>query len=150
MRPDFHILLIDDSPTDVKIIERALREGQVAHRLTVIRDGQLALDYLTRLDDPNCSADQEPDLILLDLNLPGLDGFQVLSRIKADPVLRIIPVVVLTTSRRDEDVLQTYQSGANTFIQKPSEYPRYRDLVATLRQYWYETALRAPRPRHHS
>lgn len=147
MRPDFHILLIEDSRADVMIIERALHEGNVPHRLTVIHDGRKALDYLVRLQDSKSDPDLEPDLILLDLNLPGIDGCQVLSQIKNDPLLRIIPVVVLTTSLRDEDVLQTYQAGANTYIQKPSEYPRYRDLVVTLRQYWHETAIRPPRPR---
>lgn len=147
MRPDFHILLVEDSRTDVKIIERALREGNVAHRLTVIADGRQALEYLVRLHEPDADENLEPDLILLDLNLPGIDGCQVLSRIKNDPLLRVIPVVVLTTSGRDEDVRQTYQAGANTYIQKPAEYPRYRDLMVTLRQYWHETALRPIRTR---
>jgi chemotaxis family two-component system response regulator Rcp1 len=147
MRPEFHILLVEDSRPDVKIIERALREGKVEHRLTVIHDGRKALDYLARLRSVDAPDELEPDLILLDLNLPGIDGCQVLTQIKSDPFLRAIPVVVLTTSRRDEDVLQTYQAGANTYIQKPSEYPRYRDLVLTLRQYWHETALRPPRQR---
>ncbi|AGA27169.1 response regulator [Singulisphaera acidiphila] len=147
MRPDFHILLVEDSRADVMIIERALHDGNVPHRLTVIHDGRKAIDYLVRLRDVKSDPGLEPDLILLDLNLPGIDGYQVLTQIKNDPLLRIIPVVVLTTSLRDEDVLQTYQAGANTYIQKPSEYPRYRDLVVTLRQYWHETAIRPPRTR---
>ena len=150
MHPEFHILLVEDSRTDVKIIERALREGGVEHRLTVLHDGRHALDHLLRLESPDCPEDVEPDLILLDLNLPGIDGCEVLTRIKHHPFLRAIPVVVLTTSGRDEDVAQTYAAGANTYIQKPDEYPLYRDLVLTLRHYWQETALRAPRgrPRH--
>lgn len=147
MRPDFHILLVEDSRADVKIIERALSEGRVPHRLTVLHDGRHALEYLARLADPETPEGLHPDLVLLDLNLPGLDGCQVLTRIKAHPFLRTIPVVVLTTSRREEDVLQTYQAGANTFIQKPAEYPRYRELVKTLHSYWHETALRPPRDR---
>jgi two-component system, chemotaxis family, response regulator Rcp1 len=147
MHPDFHILLIDDSPADVKIIERALLEAKVQHRLTAIQDGRRALEYLQRLHDPAVPADREPDLILLDLNLPGVDGNQILTEIKNDVFLRTIPVVVLTTSRREEDIIATYQAGANTYIQKPSEFPRYRDLVITLRAYWHETALRVPRDR---
>jgi CheY-like chemotaxis protein len=147
MPPDFHILLIEDSDTDVKIIQRALREGNIDHRLTVIRDGRHALEYLVGLNDPSSDPDLEPDLVLLDLNLPGVDGYQLLARIKSDPLLRILPVVVLTTSRRDEDVLQTYFAGANTYIQKPAEYPHYRELVVNLRRYWHETALRIPRDR---
>ena len=149
MNPKFHILLVEDSRSDVKIIERALREGNIEHRLTVIPDGRQAIDYLLKLRDADDQGEMEPDLILLDLNLPGIDGCQVLTAIKTDPFLRSLPVVVLTTSHRDEDVLQTYQAGANTYIQKPAEYPRYRDLVLTLRQYWQETAIRPPhnRPR---
>ncbi len=143
---DFHILLVEDSRADAKIIERALKESDVVHRLTVIPDGQHALDYLFALRDEDAGVDREPDLILLDLNLPGLDGCQVLSRIKNDPYLRMIPVVILTTSNREEDVLQTYLAGANTFIPKPAEYPSYRELVATLRTYWVDTALKIP---HH-
>jgi chemotaxis family two-component system response regulator Rcp1 len=143
---DFHILLIEDSRADAKIIERALREGDVSHRLTVIPDGRHALDYLFSVRDESGPDDREPDLILLDLNLPGIDGCQVLTKIKSDPFLRMIPVVILTTSDREEDIRQTYQAGANTYISKPAEYPRYRELVATLRHYWVDTALKVPRP----
>jgi CheY-like chemotaxis protein len=142
---DFHILLIEDSRADAKIIERALREVAVAHRLTVIPDGQSALDYLFTLGDISAQDDRDPDLILLDLNLPGIDGTQVLKRIKSSPLLRMIPVVILTTSNREEDILQTYLAGANTYIPKPDEYPSYHALVTTLSHYWAETALRVPR-----
>lgn len=141
---EFHILLVEDSRTDAKIIERALRESEVEHRLTVIPDGRLALDYLFDLRDERITSDHQPDLILLDLNLPGLNGCQVLSQIKQDAFLRMIPVVVLTTSHREEDVVQTYMAGANTYIPKPAEYPSYCDLVATLRHYWVDTALKVP------
>jgi two-component system, chemotaxis family, response regulator Rcp1 len=144
-RSEFHILLIEDSRTDAKIIERALREADVSHRLTVIADGKHALDYLFKLRAESATTDREPDLILLDLNLPGMDGCQVLTRIKSDPYLRMIPVVILTTSDREEDIFQTYQAGANTYISKPDEYARYRELVATLEHYWVDTALKVPR-----
>ena len=144
MRPEFHILLVEDSRADVKIIERALAEGHIPHRLTVLHDGRHALDYLTRLESPGAPEEDQPDLVLLDLNLPGLDGCEVLTRIKNHPSLKTLPVVILTTSRRDEDVLQTYQAGANSYIQKPAEYPRYRDLMKTLQAYWHETAVKSP------
>src|SRR3954470_20121439 len=114
MRPEFHILLIEDSPTDAKIIERALREANIEHRLTVFPEGRQALDYLLALEAAESPEALEPDLILLDLNLPGIDGCQVLTEIKSHPFLRSLPVAILTTSRREEDVLQTYQAGANT------------------------------------
>jgi chemotaxis family two-component system response regulator Rcp1 len=146
MLPKFHILLIEDSAADAQIIARALRDDAVPHVLTVHRDGRSALDSLRRPPVADAGpGPSPPDLILLDLNLPGLDGTQVLAEIKTDPALRTIPVVVLTTSRRDEDILQTYQAGANSYIPKPSEYPSYRELVGVLRKYWHETALRVPR-----
>ncbi|GAC1335627.1 MAG: response regulator [Isosphaeraceae bacterium] len=147
MRNELHILLVEDSLADVKIIERALADVQLPHRLTVVHDGQFALDYLQDLLDSDSAPGQLPDLVLLDLNLPGIDGGEVLSRVKSDPDLRSIPVIVLTTSRREEDVLQSYQDGANTYIEKPAEYARYRDLIDLLRRYWQDTALRPPRGR---
>ncbi len=145
MPRDFHILLVDDSASDAHLIERALLEGGQDFRLTILRDGHAALAYLRGLKEPGVAVEGGPDLVLLDLNLPGLDGSQVVAAIKSDPALRPIPVVVLSTSGREEDVIQTYRAGANTFIRKPDEYPRYRDLVAVLRLYWHETAMPGPR-----
>ena len=145
MATDFHILLVEDSKADAKIIERALREAGIDHRLTVINDGRQALDYLTTPPEDCSSSELLPDLILLDLNLPGLNGCEVLRRIKADVELRSIPVVVLTTSNRDEDIAQSYQAGANTYLCKPSEFPEYRELASTLGSYWIGAALRVPR-----
>jgi CheY-like chemotaxis protein len=147
MPHEFHILLVEDSPADVLIIDRALTQAGMGHRLSVIADGRLALDYLHALKDPITPHEREPDLIVLDLNLPGIDGHQVLSDIKADPFLRTIPLVVLTTSGRDEDVLAAYGAGANSFIQKPSEYSHYIELADAMRRYWIETATRPPRNR---
>jgi CheY-like chemotaxis protein len=145
---ELNILLIEDSRADAVIIERALREEAVPHRLTVVPDGRQALDYLFGLLDESADTAREPDLILLDLNLPGLDGHQVLGRIKADPRLRALPVVVLTTSSRDEDVLRTYRAGANTYIPKPAEYAGYCEVVSALRTYWLDTAATLPHPLH--
>jgi CheY-like chemotaxis protein len=143
---EIHILLIEDSRADAKIIERALREKNVAHRLTVIPNGRDALAHLFGLRDDTSQTDDEPDLILLDLNLPGIDGCQVLTQIKSDPYLRMIPVVILTTSHREEDIVQTYAAGANSYIPKPAEYPSYCELVGTLHNYWVNTVLKVP---HH-
>lgn len=141
----FHILLIEDSPADVRIIQRALSEGKIAHALTVLADGRKAIDYLEQFLGPAVDRKAMPDLILLDLNLPGLDGCQVLSHIKSNGDLRQIPVVMLTTSQQDDDILRTYRAGANSYLQKPSEYARYRDMVSALQTYWQEMSLRPPK-----
>ena len=142
MNDEFHILLVEDSRADVTIIARALHDCEIAHRLTVLHDGRHAMEYLNRLHEPDISGGHQPDIVLLDLNLPGIDGFQVLAEIKAHPFLRALPVVILSTSGRDEDVYRTYDGGANSFIRKPDEYPSYCELVRSLRSYWRDTSLR--------
>jgi chemotaxis family two-component system response regulator Rcp1 len=145
MPAEFHILLVEDSPSDVLIIRRALGEIGFPHLLTTLSDGASAMDHLDRLSDPSCPSEVVPDLVLLDLNLPGPDGGQLLRRLKGDPILRVIPVVVLTTSGRDKDVWQSYQAGANTFVQKPASFEHYRELALTVRNYWEQLATRPPR-----
>ncbi|WP_169979453.1 response regulator [Tautonia rosea] len=145
MSAEFHLLLVEDSSPDVLILRRALADVGFRHRLTVLSDGGSAMAYLDRLSVPSCSPDLIPDLVLLDLNLPGPSGSQILARLKSDPLLRAIPVVVMTTSSRDEDVWRSYQAGANTFIQKPGDFQRFRELAASFRRYWEETAIRPPR-----
>jgi CheY-like chemotaxis protein len=126
-----HILLVEDNPQDVEITKRALEKGQVKNRLTVARDGQEALDILEAL-----KSDDPPALILLDLNLPRLNGIEVLQAIKADPHLRSIPVIVLTTSTREEDVVRAYDLGVNTFISKPVRFEDFMRVVMTIQEYW--------------
>jgi CheY-like chemotaxis protein len=147
MKPAFAILLVEDNPAEVKITQRALRESGCAADLLVVRDGQEALDYLLRQGDhAGDPAWRAPDLVLLDLNLPRLTGREVLERVRATPALRCVPVVVLTTSARPEDVEDIYAAGANTYIQKPQDFARFVQLLRTLQHYWLETAL-LPRPR---
>ncbi len=126
------ILLVEDDPNDVEITVRALKKGQVKNQLIVARDGQEALDILT---GPGADA-RRPGLILLDLNLPKVNGLEVLSRVKADPQLRRIPVIMLTASTRDEDVVRSYDLGANTFISKPVQFDEFIRVVTTISQYW--------------
>src|SRR6266487_5684126 len=118
----FRILLVEDNPNDIEITRRALAKGQVKNELTVARDGQEALDILFG----SRSETSLPGLILLDLNLPRVDGREVLSRIKGDPELRRIPVIVLTTSTREEDVVRSYDLGGDKFLPKPR---RFRGLI---------------------
>ena len=147
MKPDHAILLVEDNPADIKITQRALRESGIPVDLLVARDGEEAVEYLLRqgkyADDPNWRG---PDLVLLDLNLPRLTGRQVLERIRATSSLRAIPVVVLSTSRRLEDVQDIYIAGANTYIEKPQDFNRFVEVLKTIQRYWLETALLPPRP----
>src|SRR5262249_18960428 len=129
---------------DVKITQRALRESAVPVELIVVRDGQEAVDYLLRRPPHDEANWRSPDLILLDLNLPGMDGREVLERVRTTEALRHVPVVVLTTSRRHEDVQQMYASGANTYIEKPQDFARFVEVLQTIQHYWLDTALLPP------
>ncbi len=136
------ILLVEDNPADVQITQRALRESSFPSQLLVVRDGEEAVDYLQRRgifsQDPNW---RRPDLVLLDLNLPRLTGRQVLEHIRTTPALRTVPVIILTTSHRQEDVQEMYAAGANTYIEKPRDFCRFVDVLQTIQRYWLETAL---------
>jgi CheY-like chemotaxis protein len=135
------ILLVEDNPNDVMIARRALTRGLVQHRLSVVRDGQEALDFLFRRGNfADVERAPRPDLILLDLNLPRVDGFEVLRAIKSDAQLRRIPVIMLTTSEREEDVTNSYVLGANTFISKPVEFDRFLNIIRVLHEYWGQVA----------
>ena len=145
MKPVHAILLVEDDPADIMITQRALRESAFPVELLVVRDGQEAVDYLLRqgvhAGDPLW---RSPDLILLDLNLPKLTGLEVLHRVRATPELRAVPVIVLTTSKRQEDIQQTYSAGANTYIEKPRELARFVEVLQTIQRYWLDTALLPP------
>ncbi len=145
MKPIHAILLVEDNPADIKITQRALRESGLDVQLIVLRDGQEALDYLLRqgphADDTNW---RRPDLILLDLNLPRVGGQEVLVRVRGQEALSMVPIIVLTTSRRQEDVQAVYAAGANTFIEKPQDFARFVQVLQTIQRYWLETALLPP------
>jgi CheY-like chemotaxis protein len=142
MKAAHAILLVEDNPADVKITQRALRDSGLAVDLIVVRDGQEAVEYLMRQGTYAQTDDwRSPDLILLDLNLPRLTGREVLLRIRARPELRTVPVVVLTTSCRPEDVHELYAAGANTYIEKPQDFARFVQVLQTIHHYWLNTAL---------
>ncbi|SRR5579885_3113168 len=136
------ILLVEDNAADVEITRRALRESAAPVELIVVRDGQEAVDYLLRQGSHAAAPRwRRPDLILLDLNLPRLTGREVLERLRATEALRSVPVVVLTTSKRPEDVRAVYAAGANTYIEKPQEFRDFVEVLRTVRRYWLDTAL---------
>jgi CheY-like chemotaxis protein len=131
------ILLVEDNPDDIDITKRALREAKVINKLWIVRDGQEALDFLRNegeYRDP--SACPRPGLILLDINLPKVNGIDVLKAIKDDPKLKRIPVVMLTVSKRDEDIIKSYNCGCNSFIQKPVNFENFVEVVKEISLYW--------------
>lgn len=128
------ILLVEDNPGDVRLTEEALKEGKVVNRLNVVPDGVEALAYL-RKEGEYASA-ETPDLILLDLNLPKKDGREVLAEVKEDPELRMIPVVVLTTSRDEQDILKSYDLHANCYITKPVDFEQFISVVRAIEDFW--------------
>jgi CheY-like chemotaxis protein len=128
------ILLVEDNPGDVRLTIEGLKEGKVRNNLHVAKDGVEALAFLRR--EANYADAVRPDLILLDLNLPRMDGRQVLSEIKADPVLKTIPVVVLTTSGAEQDVLHSYQLQANCYITKPVDLEQFITVVRSIEDFW--------------
>ena len=140
VRP-IELLLIEDSEPDVRLTMEALREAKVKNRLWVVEDGVEAMAFLRQ---QNGHADApRPDLILLDLNLPRKDGREVLREIKADESLKRIPVVVLTTSRSEEDVLRAYELHANCYITKPVDFNRFMEVVKSIEDFWL-TVVKLP------
>jgi CheY-like chemotaxis protein len=129
-----HILLVEDNAGDVRLTREALREGHVRNNLSVAKDGAEALAMLRHVPLPG--EGPRPDLVLLDLNLPKVDGRQVLAEIKGDPDLRRIPVVVLTTSKAEEDVLRSYDLHANSYITKPVDLDQFIKVVQAIEDFW--------------
>jgi CheY-like chemotaxis protein len=128
------ILLIEDNPADVRMTVELLKETKVRNTLTVAGDGIEALDLLHRTGKYTHAV--RPDLILLDLNLPKKDGKQVLAEIKADPVLRRIPVVVLTSSKAEEDIVKSYNLYANCYVTKPVDLEQFVKVVKSIEEFW--------------
>jgi CheY-like chemotaxis protein len=128
------ILLVEDSPSDAELTSEALKEGKVANHLTIVEDGEQALAFLRR-QRPYLNVPR-PDLILLDFNLPRKDGREVLAEVKNDPALGMIPVVVLTTSRAEEDVFRAYQLQANCYITKPVDFKKFLHVIRSIEQFW--------------
>lgn len=136
------ILLAEDSPTDALLTRRALAGGKLLNRLHVVEDGVKAIAFL-RQEPPYADAPR-PHLILLDLNMPRKDGREVLAEIKADEELKVIPVVVLTTSNADADVLRSYQLHANCYITKPVDFDSFAAAIATLERFWFVVVTLPP------
>ena len=133
-----HILLVEDNPGDARLTFEAFREARVPNHLSHVTNGVQALEFLRR-GGPHAGA-ARPDLILLDLNLPCKDGREVLAEIKADVTLRRIPVVILTTSQADEDILRAYDLNANCYVSKPSDLDEFIRAVRCIDEFWLTVA----------
>jgi len=135
------VLLVEDSPSDARLTQEAFRDGKIANTLTVVTDGIEALAYLQRKG--KYAKAPRPDLILLDLNLPKMDGRELLRRIKTDDEFKTIPVVVLTTSEADGDVLKAYEYHANCYIRKPVDLTRFLEIISMIEDFWL-TVVKLP------
>jgi two-component system response regulator len=135
--PEVDILLVDDSQEDLDLALHALRRENLANKIFAVRDGEEALEFIfCRGPFRERSIEHPPKLILLDWKLPKVDGRQVLTQIKGDPRTRTIPVVVMTSSREERDLIDGYRLGANSYIQKPVDFNQFRETVRTLGLYW--------------
>ena len=139
---DIQILLVEDNPGDVRLTIEALRGARVANELHVVGDGESALDYLYQRGDYADAV--RPDIILLDLNLPRLEGREVLAQVKSDPNLSTIPTIMLTTSSADIDIQQSYELHANCFISKPVDFGAFIEAVRSLEGFWLKIVRLPP------
>jgi two-component system, response regulator len=131
---DRPILVVEDNDDDMQLALRALREEDVHHEIALARDGVEASEYLFGTSEQD--ARDLPIVVFLDLNLPRVSGLEVLRRIRADRRTRLLPVVVLTSSREEEDIVSSYSLGANSYVRKPVDYPTFRSAVGALGSYW--------------
>ena len=137
MNTTVDILLVEDNQDDVDLAMHALRQGKVANSVFVVRDGEEALDFVfCRGAYADRSFDHPPKLVLLDLKMPKVDGMQVLKEMKNDPRTKSIPAVIMTSSKEERDLVEGYNSGVNSYIQKPVDFEQFRTTVRTLGLYW--------------
>lgn len=142
------ILLVEDNPNDEELTLRALKKSQIMNRVVVVRDGVEALDYLfMRGAHANRSSSETPQVILLDLKLPKIDGLEVLREIRSDDRTKLLPVVVLTSSVEDQDLIKSYGLGANSYVRKPVDFVQFMEAVRQLGLYWLVLNQPAPAAR---
>lgn len=136
------ILLVEDNPADQEITKRALKDSKIDNGLYITEDGVEAMEYLERKGkyaDPNNSP--TPDLVLLDINMPRMDGKEVLQQIRKNQDLKHIPVVMLTTSDQEKDIFESYQLGVNAYITKPVDFKKFSDVMRQLKNFWFNIAV---------
>jgi CheY-like chemotaxis protein len=134
---EIEILLVEDNPADLELTLRALKKNNIANKVQVAEDGEVALDFLFGQGQfAGRNTDNKPKVVLLDLKLPKVDGLEVLRTIKADPKTQAIPVVVLTTSKQESDIIESYRLGVNSYIVKPVDFEKFVESVKELGMYW--------------
>lgn len=132
-----HILLVEDDEDDIELTRLAFDQNRIANRLDVVKNGEQALSYLFCRDEFEGNSDEPlPALVLLDIKLPGLNGLDVLKQVRKNSSTRHLPVVVLTQSAEQEDMLESYERGANSFIRKPVDFEKFKEAVHQLQLYW--------------
>lgn len=141
---DGTILLVEDNSDDVALTMRALKRSGFGNRVVTVTDGAQALDYLRRQGTYAGRDDSQPTLILLDLKLPRVDGLEVLQEIKSDPSLKVLPVVMLTSSNHERDLREAYKRGVNSYICKPADFSELVEVVSHLGTYWFDTVELPP------
>ena len=138
----FAVLLVEDNKHDVRFVRRAWKKNNITNPLFVVPNGQECLDYLRHEGDyANADDCPRPGIILMDINMPVMDGIECLRAIRADPDLRLLPVVMLTTSKQDEDRIQSYELGCNTFIEKPVDFEKFSAAIRGIQVYWTLSVL---------
>lgn len=134
MKKEIKILFVEDNEGDIVLTLEALKEAKINNYITVLRDGEEALQFLRK--EGKFKNTETPDLILLDINLPRMDGKEVLANIKKDPRLMVIPVVILTTSDSEKDILDSYNNHANCYITKPVDFKKFMEVIHTIKDFW--------------
>lgn len=140
---EIHILLVEDNEGDVVLTLEALKEAKLRNKISVVRDGEQALQFLYK--EGEYASAELPQLILLDINLPKMDGKEVLNRIKNDPDLKKIPVIILTTSSSEKDILESYNNHANCYVTKPVDFQSFIDVIHTIEGFWI-SIVQLPKP----
>lgn len=131
-----HVLLVEDSPRDAELILDVFTANHVTNKLVHVRDGANALDYLFRRGEFAGRVDEQPAVILLDLKLPKVDGLEVLRQLKSDPALKMLPVVMMTSSRQEQDLVESYQIGVNAYVVKPLKFQEFAKAVKQVGRFW--------------
>ncbi|MBI5814265.1 MAG: response regulator [Nitrospinae bacterium] len=140
------ILLVEDSPADQELVRRVMERSKIRNELLIVEDGVEAMAYLKNEGKySDTSRFPKPDLVLLDINMPRMDGKQVLSEIRRDPGLKSVPVIILTTSTSEKDVFEAYHLGANAFISKPVDFEGFTDAIRQMESFWLMVATLPPK-----